>query len=349
MPLVTLGYNADDGLMLGGGFRYTHQRGFRKTPFANRQQLLVSGAFATGAVKVRYHGLWKELIGKADLRLDVSINAPNNTQNFFGLGNTSVYDKDQHNVRYYRTRFNLYEVQSALQWAASENATFSIGPAFQLYYYDSDDNEGRFINNTNQLHTYDSLTIAKDKIFAGIYARFIKDSRNNKLLTTDGGYFRFDINGYKGLNNFSKSFLQAKVEMAVYKSLFQKAIVIANRIGGGATFGKTTFYQALFLGGQENLWGYRQYRFAGEQLFFNNFEARIKLAQIGSYIVPGQLGIIGFYDIGKVWAEGLNSDRIHQGTGGGFYYAPARIALLQFVLGHSREGWYPYFTMGFRF
>ncbi|MFC6099848.1 metallophosphoesterase [Olivibacter domesticus] len=349
MPLVTLGYNADDGLMVGGGFRYTHQRGFRKTPFTNRQQLLVSGAFATGAVKVRYHGLWKELIGKADLRLDVHINAPNNTQNFFGLGNTSVYDKDQHNVRYYRARFNLYEVQSALQWTPSENATLSIGPAFQLYYYDSDDNEGRFINNTSQLHTYDSLTIAKDKTFAGIYARFIKDSRNSALLTTDGGYFRFDVNGYKGLNSFSKSFLQAKVEMAVYKSFFQKAIVIANRIGGGATFGKTTFYQALFLGGQENLWGYRQYRFAGEQLFFNNFEARIKLAQIGSYIVPGQLGIIGFYDIGKVWAEGLNSERIHQGTGGGFYYAPARIALLQFVFGHSREGWYPYFTMGFRF
>lgn len=349
MPLVTLGYNADDGVMFGGGFIYTHQRGFRKTPFTNRHQLLVSGAFATGAVKVKYHGLWKELVGKADLRLDVNINAPNNTQNFFGLGNTSVYDKEQHEIRYYRTRFNLYEVHSALQWTPTENTTLSIGPSFQLYYYDSDDNEGRFINNTNQIHTYDSLTVAKDKTFAGIYARFIKDSRDNKLLTTSGGYFQFDLNGYKGLNNYSKSFAQAKVEMAVYKSLFQDAVVIANRIGGGTTIGKTTFYQALFLGGQENLWGYRQNRFAGEHLFFNNFEARIKLAQIGSYIVPGQLGIIGFYDIGKVWAEGLNSERMHQGTGGGIYYAPARIALLQLVFGHSREGWYPYFTMGFRF
>src|SRR5690606_17546881 len=32
MPLVTAGYDRDDGLLLGGGFKYTHQRGFRKTP-----------------------------------------------------------------------------------------------------------------------------------------------------------------------------------------------------------------------------------------------------------------------------------------------------------------------------
>lgn len=349
MPLVTAGYNADDGLMIGGGFRYTHQRGFRKTPFTNQQQLLVSGAFATGAVKVKYKGIWKEVLGKADLLADVSIHAPNNTQNFFGLGNNSVYDKENHAVRYYRTRFNLYETHGALRWTPTETSSFSVGPSFQLYYYDSDDNEGRFINNTDQLHTYDSLTVAKDKLFAGFNASFLKDNRNNRIMATEGGYFRMDIQGLTGLNDYSKSFLQLKAELALYKSIWQQAVTFANRVGGGTTWGKTTFYQALFLGGQHNLWGYRQYRFAGDHLFFNNFETRIKLAQIGSYILPGQLGLLGFYDIGKVWADGLDNSSIHQGTGAGIYYAPARIALLQFVAGHSKEGWYPYFTMGFRF
>lgn len=349
MPLATAGYNADDGFMLGGGFKYTHQRGFRKVPFAHQQQLLLSAAFNTGAIKLKYKGQWTEVIGKADAIIDLNIHAPNNTQNFFGLGNASPYDKENHSMRYYRTRFNLYEVHTALSWRPSNTTFFRIGPSFQLYYYDSDDNDGRFINNTDQLHTYDSLTIAKDKVFAGFNASFLKDSRNNKLLTTNGGYFKLDINGLTGLNDYAKSFIQAKAEIAVYKSIWQNAITFANRVGGGTTFGKTTFYQALFLGGQNNLWGYRQYRFAGEHLFFNNFEGRIKLAQIGSYILPGQLGILGFYDIGKVWAEGLNSDEMHQGTGAGLYYAPAQIALIQFVAGHSKEGWYPYFTMGFRF
>jgi len=349
MPLVTVGYNADDGIMFGGGFNYTHQRGFRKAPFANRQHFLISGALATGAVKIKYNGQWKDILDKADLLVGLQINAPNNTQNFFGLGNNTVYDKENYEIRYYRSRFNLYDLHSALQWTFDRNTTFSVGPAFQLYYFDSDDNEGRFIQQSAQLHTYDSLTIAKDKIFAGFQAKFIKDTRNNQLFASKGGYLQLDVKGLTGLNAYAEDFLQVKGEMAFYTNMNKGGIIFADRIGGGATWGKAAFYQSLFLGGQNNLWGFRQYRFAGERLFFNNFEMRIRLAQIGSYIVPGQLGLIGFYDMGKVWAEGYNSDQLHQGVGGGIYYAPAQIALLQFVAGHSNEGWYPYFTMGFRF
>lgn len=349
LPLITAGFNADDGLLLGGGFKYTHQRGFRKTPFTNTQQLLVSGAFATGAFKLRYTGHWKNLLGKADFLIHANIFAPNNTQNFFGLGNASVYDRENYNIRHYRARFSLYEIHPSLQWSLNDNAFFSIGPALQLYYYDPNDNLGRFINNSDLLHTYDSLTIDRTKSFAGLRAHFYKDSRNNKVLTTQGGFIDFELLGTQGLNRYSRSFLQAKTAIAFYGSIANEAIVLANRLGGGTTIGKTAFYQSLFLGGHGNLWGFRQYRFAGEHLFFNNFEARIKVAEIGSYIIPGQLGLIGFYDIGKVWAAGLNDEKMHQGAGGGIYYSPAKIALFQLVAGHSDEGWYPYITLGARF
>jgi len=58
---------------------------------------------------------------------------------------------------------------------------------------------------------------------------------------------------------------------------------------------------------------------------------------------------VGFYDIGKVWASGYNSDTGHQGVGGGVYFAPAQMAVLRLVVGHSTEGSYPYFTVGMRF
>jgi hemolysin activation/secretion protein len=125
--------------------------------------------------------------------------------------------------------------------------------------------------------------------------------------------------------------------------------VIANRAGAGVTVGKPAFYQSFFLGGQENLLGYRQYRFGGEHIVYNNFEVRIRLANLASYVVPGQLGLVGFYDIGKVWQKGYNDDRWHQGAGGGLYFAPAQLLLLQLVAGASKEGWLPYFTAGFRF
>ena len=156
--------------------------------------------------------------------------------------------------------------------------------------------------------------------------------------------------GYTGLNSYSKSFVQILPELAVYKGLDRQSnVVLSDRLGGGITGGKTTFYQSLFLGGQGNLFGYRQFRFAGQYMLYNNLEARIKVAQVGSYILPGQLGLVGFYDAGKVWADGYNSSTIHTGFGGGVYFAPVQMVVLQLVVGHSDEGTYPYFTMGFRF
>ncbi|MHA6727525.1 BamA/TamA family outer membrane protein [Chryseobacterium sp. A301] len=347
MPLVTGGYNLDDGILLGGGFKYTHQRGFRKTPYTHTQQLLVKAALATGSFKVNYKGRWKELIGKADLRIDASAYVPNNTQNFFGLGNESVYDKENHDSRYYRARYNLIELSPSLSWE-KPNSEFRIGPALEYYSLNKKENEDRFLYS-GLVNTYDKNTLDQDKLFVGLIAQYVKDSRNSKILPSAGGYLNLKARGYTGLNDESRSFGQLTGEFSFYKAVGKNSIIFANRIGGGITLGSPTFYQALYLGGHDNLWGYRNYRFAGEHMLYNNLEARIKLLDIGSYLLPGQLGLIGFYDVGKVWAKGFNSSRIHQGVGGGLYYAPAQLVVVQVVGGYSREGWSPYITLGLRF
>jgi hemolysin activation/secretion protein len=126
-------------------------------------------------------------------------------------------------------------------------------------------------------------------------------------------------------------------------------VVVADRVGGAVTVGKAAFYQSAFLGSHENLLGFRQYRFAGDHSLYNNLEFRIKLANFASYILPGQFGITGFYDAGRVWVKGESSNVWHQGVGGGLYFAPAQMAVIQVQAGYSNEGWYPYIIMGFRF
>lgn len=347
MPLITAGYNMDDGIIIGAGFKYTHQEGFRKTPFNHTQQLLVSGSLATGSYKINYKGHWKTIAGKADFLLEANTYAPNNIQNFFGLGNESENNEDL-GIKYYRTRFNLSELSPSLQWN-TKKTSFRIGPALQYYSFDPDKNIGRFINEISKINTYDSLTIQKEKLFGGLKADFIRDNRDNQLLPTSGGYFNMNMKAYTGLNRYAESFIQLSSEIALYRNIVKNAIVIANRTGGGITLGKTAFYQSLFLGGNGNLWGTRKYRYAGEHLFYNNFETRIKLLQVGSYLLPGQLGLVGFYDIGKTWSKGYHSNIIHQGYGGGVYYAPAMMTVVQIIAGHSNEGWYPHFSLGFRF
>lgn len=348
LPVINAGYNKDNGVLFGLSVKFINQ-GFRKVPYSSMQQLSFLHAFSTDAYSFGFHSEWLRALGKADVLTDLKILAPDNTQNFFGVGNNTVFNKTGDYVHYYRTTFSVYELNPALRWR-NKDVTLSIGPSMQYYRFDKDDNKGRLIQTPGLIGTYDSSTIDKAKLFGGIRINFVKDGRNDALLPTEGVYAHVGVLAYAGLNGYAKSFIQVTPEIAFYKSIDrQSALVVADRLGGGAGFGKTAFYQSLFLGGHENLLGYRQYRFAGQYMLYNNLEARIRLAQIGSYILPGQLGLLGFYDAGKVWQSGHNSSEIHQAVGGGLYFAPAQLAVLQFVAGYSKEGWYPYFTLGFRF
>ena len=348
MPLLTAGYNQDDGLLLGAGVRFT-QRGFRKVSYASMQQFSIAHSFATSAYRARYKGEWIDALGHADITAAANILAPDNTQNFFGMGNSTVYDKS-HSINYYRSRFDLYELQAALRFKTVSGAYFSAGPAFQYYSYDSSDNKSRFIQTVPSVGSYDSASLGSARAHAGLVLDFLSDRRNNTLIPQWGTYVHATLSGFAGLGSNAAAYSQLTAEAALYKSINLKGtLVLGDRIGGGITLGKAAFYQSLFLGGQDNLLGYRKYRFAGTDMLYNNLELRIKLANFNGYILPGQFGIQGFYDVGRVWQAGESSQKWHQGLGGGLYFAPAEMVLVNFIMGHSGEGWYPYIGFGFRF
>jgi len=349
MPLISAGYNLDDGLQLGAGFRHVHQGGFRKEPYTSSVEYLFTASFTTGAYRSVIKADWIDVIHKADLELNLRAWVPRSTLNFFGEGNSSLYDRS-HKITYYRSRFTLADAEALLRWNNSENVVFKAGPAFQYYKMNIQDNENRWITTPGSVQTYDSATLGKDKVFAGVAALYEYDSRNNKIFPVTGGVISLLAKGYTGLNSYSKTFARVEPSLAFYIPLtVSKRIVLANRTGGAFTWGRPAFYQSAFLGGQGNLYGYRQYRFAGNHMLYNNLELRLKIAQTVSYILPGQLGMTFFYDAGKVWADTGDSKTIHQGYGGGFYFAPANLAVIQLMAGHSTEGWYPHFKLGLRF
>ena len=349
MPLASAAINADDGFLLGLGLKYTKMDGFRKLPYASVQQLTVSHSFATSAFRIKYSGEWLQAVGKADILLQAYIQAPDNTMNFFGRGNETVLNKIDNYRTYHRTRYDTYQIDPALRWHTGEGTTISAGPSLQFYHLNRDDNAGRFINQPALINSYDSLTVNQDKAHAGLQVNLISNKRNNNILPSKGYYLSVNIQGYSGLNNYSRDFLQIRPEFTFYQRLNAKGtIVISDRIGGGVTVGDAAFYQSMFLGGQGNLLGYLQNRFAGEHMVYNNLQARVKLFNIASYILPGQLGLSGFYDAGRVWEKDEHSDKWHQGTGGGVYFAPAGLTIVQLLAGHSEEGWYPYISMNFR-
>jgi hypothetical protein len=349
IPLFTAGYNLDDGVLFGLGFKHIHQ-GFRKLPYASVQQLMIAHSFSTNAYRITYRGEWLKVAGNADFQLQAVAKAPDNTQNFFGRGNVTPFNKTGDFKRFYRTRFAIFQVDPAFRWRTGKATAFSIGPSFQYYRYDAGENTGRLISFPSLIGSYDSLTVDRDKAHLGVVLAFSVDKRNSRLFPSSGASFNIRVQGYGGLNNYSQSFVQVIPEATFYQPLnASRTIVLAERLGGGISLGKTAFYQSLFIGGHENLLGYRQFRFAGQHSLYNNLELRMKIANFASYILPGQLGLTYFFDIGRVWETKNNSGEWHTGAGGGVYFAPAQLLVLQLVAGHSKEGWLPYFTLGFRF
>jgi hypothetical protein len=342
---LNFGFNNDDGLLLGLAYKRISP-GFRKQPYGNTQQVSFLHSFATTAFRFNYRGDWLKVLGKADFTLKADAYAPDNTQNFFGVGNETKYDD---RIKYYRSRFNIYQIEPGLRWRRPKSV-FSISTHFQFYKFDNEDNIGRITTNVSQLHSFDSLTISKNKLYGGVIVSFVNNTRDNDLLPTLGSYVDFKWSAYKGLNEYASSFGQFTGSISLYKNLDGRSkLVLADRFGGGITVGKPAFYQNLFLGGQGNLLGYRQFRFAGQHSFYNNLELRAKLGDFVSYVLPGQVGLMGFYDVGRVWKTDEKSEVWHHGVGAGLYFAPASLTVFRFVMGYSREGWYPYVSMSFRY
>ncbi|WP_256012758.1 BamA/TamA family outer membrane protein [Desertivirga xinjiangensis] len=349
MPLVSGGYNQDDGFMLGLGIK--HKRtGFRKLPYASEHQFSVSRSFSTRAFKVRYSGDWTDVVGKANFFVNASVLGPNNTINFYGRGNETQRLKGSRSDLFYRARFNQVQLESGLKWDLDNRLSISTGATFQYYSYQVSDNTGRFITESGAVGSYDSLSLNKDKLHTGLSVNLSRDTRSNQILPSFGSYLKIGIQGSTGLNRNSRSFIQIKPEFRFYRKLSKdSSLVLAERVGAGLTLGNTAFYQSMFLGGHDNLYGFRQYRFAGQHLFYNNLDLRLRLARLASYILPGEIGINAFYDIGRVWEKGEKSSKWHQGYGGGAYFSPANYAVIQLIGGHSSEGWYPYLKLNMRF
>jgi hemolysin activation/secretion protein len=97
------------------------------------------------------------------------------------------------------------------------------------------------------------------------------------------------------------------------------------------------FFQANTLGGTTNLRGYRKDRFYGKTSIYDNTELRYKISNYSGYIFRGEYGVLTFFDNGRVWVPGENSNTWHCGYGGGFWALAYKRVPLTVTYGTSKE------------
>lgn len=347
-PGLAFEYNIDDGLFIGPKLEYTRQ-GFRKEPYGMRQYFEGSAALKTGSLHFRYDADYIKALGNADILIRSDFRAPVNVTNFFGLGNETKIDLENHKLGYYRARYNIINASAYLSYQLQSWMRLNIGPSFQYFRLDTNQNINRFVTSSSS--GLDHSNIYTPHHYVGGDARIAINSRNNNIIPTRGLALDAGIRQLFGIDANTSRLTQVNIDMRIFMSLFElERLVLATRWGWAKNYGKFEFPQAMYLGGTDNLRGYRKQRFAGRSILYNNAELRISIANFNTYLFGGVFGVQIFNDVGRVFLDGEKSGKWHDGYGAGIWIAPIKRFVVTASLAHSEEEKaLPRVTFGFQF
>ncbi len=344
VPLINLHYNSDDGLLVGAGIaRRTY--GFRNLPYASDQKFGILYAPNRKAFQLNYRGEFNHITRTTDLILKGNFSNPA-LRNFTGLTNNPQVDKNR-NFNYYQTRFRSLELEALVRKRFFEKLHLMIGPYFYHYNNKYSDNAGYVLGKYRELQL-DSADIFSKKNYAGGKLALLVDNRNKEFFPTRGLYWYTEVTGATGISKGSDGYVKYTTDMAIYASFRDPANLVAIlKFGGGRIFSKNfEYFQALSIGANSNLNGFRKNRFSGNSTLYTGIELKIKLADVNSFILPGSFGITGFYDLGRVWVKGEQSGKWHGAFGGGLYYMPFNIFAINATAGFSDGEKMLNFTLG---
>jgi outer membrane protein assembly factor BamA len=184
----------------------------------------------------------------------------------------------------------------------------------------------------------DSNQVYTSKNYLGAKLAMYFDNTNNGVFPTRGVHWENEFVATAGLTETSKTFTKISSDMTIYASLSDPAKLIGVvSFGGSKIFNKTfEFFQAAAIG-NNNLHGFRANRYLGKSTLYASTELRYRLFNLKSYIIPGPVGLTGFYDIGRVWLDGEDSKRWHSAYGGGFYFVPYNKFMISGSVGFSSK------------
>ena len=320
-----LGYSNQDKIYVGLGYSALHHK-WRKLPFAYKQAFGVKYSISQKAFSVFYQGLFPKTFGKTDLLLNADYDLIR-WINFYGIGNETVFttpDRDFNRIRSKEITGSI-----GLQRKFGSN-TISLSGFFQNVEIVND--KDRFLAK-NIAPTQPDIFNSNN--YGGALFSYKFFNFNDSIVPTAGFSFIGNASHYENLTQNDRSFQKYSGIVQIYIPLVSK-FSLAIRTAGETVSGNPMFYHLPRLGGADDLRGYRRERFYGKTSFSNSNELRF-ITNLRSYVMNGKIGLSVFYDQGRVWQPGENSDTWHTDYGVGFYLAPFNAILANIAYGISKE------------
>jgi hypothetical protein len=336
-PSIALEYSTDGGFFLGPKVKITAQ-GFRKDPYNSYHVISADRAINSSSYHIKYDGVFIKAFGKTDILINADLKLPTSRTNFFGYGNNTVFDKTKPGgIDYYHAKYDLADVVVLARTPFNSWLNIRYGPVFQFFRLRGHENEDQYLV-TLPPGVIDAKTAYQGKYFVGGELDLAINTKNNLALPTRGIVLNGYVRSLYGIIQTSNNVTQVGGNFAFYTDFISKRkVVLASTFGVGHNIGRFDFEQSQYLGFKENLRAFRIQRFAGRTRAYNNTELRIKIADINTYLFPAGFGILGFNDIGRVWADSEKSDVWHDGYGGGIWLAPLNKFVVTASLTYSNE------------
>jgi len=307
-------YNPDDGVILGVLANYTVNN-FIRDSYTQKHSLKVNFYTATGGFNAAYKGIFKKAISGWDFNLDAAYTTPRFAENFFGLSNESVYDKENTEREYNRARISKFNFAPSI----SKKSWMNLQHQFQLTFEDNkvQRNGDRFVDQSADVRP----DVFKSQQFAGANYTFSFKNLDNKAFPTLGLEFLVNADWKTNLSNTDKNFFTLKGRLAIDHRIDKRGnFVFANSSNAmWISNNDFEFYQAASIGGNNGMRAFRNDRFSGKSYFTNNSEIRWDFGRVRNNIVPANMGVLIGYDLGRVWNDGEDSKKWHQSVGAGFW------------------------------
>jgi hypothetical protein len=308
LSLVWLSGGPDVGAFFGTGVSHTRY-GFRHDPYAARYVLRAGYATGASTGRAEFTADWRR--PNSGVRLGLFARASGiDVLRFHGFGNETelINDEDE----FYRVNQVDLTLAPSVAFPVAHHLELRMGPVVR--YSDTDFEEPRFIALSPRPYGSGSFGLA------GAIAELRFDGRNRPNAATHGVLVSVGGGVYPALWDADKTFGELHAEGATYLTADSLPLqpTLAFRVGGKKVWGRFPYQESAFIGDPSTVRLGRQNRYAGDASLYAGTELRLRLAA-HNLLVPGELGVFGLGDVGRVYLDGETSDRWHGAAGGGVW------------------------------
>jgi hypothetical protein len=318
-------YSYADRLYFRVGYQFINRR-WRKEPYGNSQGIYLGYSINQQAFSLIYSGIFRHLFGKINLKLDGNYDAIRWT-NFYGLGNET---KQIAPKIFYRMISTEGYGSVSLNRDLGKHHNISIAGFYQGVKLIDD-----------RPHLFNEVSFPGDgqlfqlHHFAGGRFDYTVSDVDDPAVPIKGISFNVGTSYTYNFFDADRKFIRYIAKTDIYLPLIWK-FGLAIRAGAASLDGDPEFYQFNSIGGSQNLRGYPRDRYWGQTAAYSSNELRW-ITNFRSYLFNGKFGLIGLYDLGRVWMENEDSEEIHTGYGGGILIAPFNKVSLSVTYGISDQ------------